>query len=235
MAAKKATGRKKTKAGKKATRRAPRRKTMLARLEEELPPNLKEFSQRMWSAASRVWRSRSTRREKDARRRWIRLMREAERQLGRLEAEGQKRWRKQTTQARRDAVRLSAQAREGDRARAEEEEEGPGAQAQGLEGWRRELVRRRRAARDVGADRRRQERVGPRPVEGVVELAEDRFAQRREALEPDRSRVGSDRPHGVHVARDRVVRARGYQGARARIRHGAEAMDPLAHEALRAV
>jgi translation initiation factor IF-2 len=44
--------------------------------------------------------------QRDARKRWTRLLRDVSHQLGRLESEGERRWRVQSTQARREAVKL---------------------------------------------------------------------------------------------------------------------------------
>ena len=43
--------------------------------------------------------------QRDARRRWTRLLRDASHELGRLEAQGERAWRKRTAKARRDAVK----------------------------------------------------------------------------------------------------------------------------------
>jgi hypothetical protein len=109
-ARKKTAARKKTKTRKKATRKkAPgaraRRGTAYARFEQELPPNLKEFSRQVRRGLVRLERQLETA-QRDARRRWLHLLREVSLQLGRIEAQGQKHWRQQTRKARRDAVRL---------------------------------------------------------------------------------------------------------------------------------
>jgi hypothetical protein len=104
-ARKKAPARKKTTARKKAAGARARRSTAYARFEQELPPNLKEFSRQVRRGLIRLERQIETA-QRDARRRWLRLLREVSLQLGRIEAEGQKHWRQQTRKARRDAVRL---------------------------------------------------------------------------------------------------------------------------------
>jgi len=44
--------------------------------------------------------------QRDARRRWTRLLRDVSRQLGRIEAEGEKRWLQRTKRAREDALKV---------------------------------------------------------------------------------------------------------------------------------
>jgi hypothetical protein len=80
-------------------------KRSIARIEEELPATLSQFSRRMGARlgdleariekAGAVYRRRSTR-----------LLREASHQLGRFEAEGELRWKRLTARARRDALKL---------------------------------------------------------------------------------------------------------------------------------
>lgn len=75
----------------------------LARLEDELPDSLAEFSRRV----RRELTSLERKIEKAAapkRRRIARALRDAAHTLGRYEAEGEKRWRRLTDQARREAV-----------------------------------------------------------------------------------------------------------------------------------
>jgi hypothetical protein len=100
MAARKTTVRKKAKA-----RRLPRGSEALRRIEPELPANLREYSRRVRRGLVKLERQIETA-QRDARRRWTRLLREASQQLGRLEALGEKQWKKQTYPARREAVKL---------------------------------------------------------------------------------------------------------------------------------
>jgi len=98
------------KAPARAARRAiARRKAQavrtLGRLEGELPPTLKQFSQRVRRGLESLER-RIDRAEARSRREIARLLREASHQLGRFEAEGDRRWRRLTVRARRDALRI---------------------------------------------------------------------------------------------------------------------------------
>lgn len=99
MASRKST-RKKTPA-----RRLTRPSAALARLEQDLPPNLKEYSARVRRGLGRLEKQIDDA-QRDARRRWTRLLREVSHTLGRLESEGEKRWRQQSLQARREAVKI---------------------------------------------------------------------------------------------------------------------------------
>jgi hypothetical protein len=104
VATRKAPARKK--ASKKVAQRKTARTTMranLKRLEDELPPTLREFA--------RGVRLRLTRLEREIhkadvarRRRWTKLLRDASHQLGRYEAQGERQWKKLTRQARQEAV-----------------------------------------------------------------------------------------------------------------------------------
>jgi len=95
------------------TRKARRRvsalrgkaKTTIQRIEEELPPELRQYARRMRQGLSRLEKQLASA-QAGARRRWAQLLREASHQLGRVEALGEREWRKRTTQARRDAVKL---------------------------------------------------------------------------------------------------------------------------------
>jgi len=89
---------------KKATRKKSGR-SAVAKLEAELPPNLRDFTRQARRGLTRLEKQLDTAR-RDARRRWTRLLRDASHQLGRIEAEGERRWRKQSRMARRDAVRM---------------------------------------------------------------------------------------------------------------------------------
>src|SRR5262249_11020845 len=99
----------KKKAGRKSSERAPgpgeRARSALARLEAELPPNLRDFSRQVQRGLSRLEKQIESA-QRDARRRWARLLRDVSHQLGGLEGRGEQRWRQQSLQARREAVRL---------------------------------------------------------------------------------------------------------------------------------
>ena len=97
---------------KKATRPAGRRKTAarqaeaaLARLEQEIPANLKDFSRRVRAGLSGLEKE-IARAQANPRREAARLLREASHALGGWEAEGERRWRKLAAPARREALRL---------------------------------------------------------------------------------------------------------------------------------
>ena len=100
MTASKTTVRKKAKA-----RSLPRGSDALKKLEPELPANLREYSRQVRRELVKLERQIETA-QRDARRRWTRLLRDVSHQLGRLEAEGEKQWKKQTYPARREAVKL---------------------------------------------------------------------------------------------------------------------------------
>ena len=100
MTARKTTARKKTARKKKA---AP--KTALQRLEAELPPDLKAYSRRVKRGLSKVERE-IEHAQRDARRRWTRLLRDVSHQLGSIESKGEREFRRRATRARRDAVKL---------------------------------------------------------------------------------------------------------------------------------
>jgi hypothetical protein len=102
----------KTGSKKKATRKVARRKTSTAqaksaymRLEQDLPPTLRDFSRRVRAGLSELEREVG-RAQANPRREATRLLREASHALGRFEAEGERRWRKLTAPARREAIRL---------------------------------------------------------------------------------------------------------------------------------
>ena len=86
----------------KATRRA---EVALARLEQDLPPSLKEFSRQVQRGLTAL-EVEIQRAQANPRREFARLLRETSHTLGRLEAEGERRWRKLTAPARREALRL---------------------------------------------------------------------------------------------------------------------------------
>lgn len=96
MAAKKKTTKKQTGRGSASA--------AMARLEAELPPNLRDFSRQVRRDLTRLER-RIDVASRDARRQMTRLLRDVSHELGKLEAEGQKRWRALTHQARRDLAK----------------------------------------------------------------------------------------------------------------------------------
>jgi hypothetical protein len=99
---------KKNKTAPKAGRRktaARQAEAALARLERDLPANLKEFSRRVARGLAGLERE-IERAQANPRREAARLLREASHTLGRLEAEGERRWRKLAGPARREALRL---------------------------------------------------------------------------------------------------------------------------------
>jgi hypothetical protein len=87
---------------KKAARRP---KSGFARFEQDLPPNLRDFSRRVRASLSELERN-VVKAQARTRRQAARLLREASHALGRFEAEGERRWRKLATPARREAQRL---------------------------------------------------------------------------------------------------------------------------------
>ena len=97
---------------KKAARKGGGRKTAglraeaaLARLEQELPANLKDFSRRVRKGLAGL-EQEIARAQANPRREAARLLRETSHALGGLEAEGERRWRKLAGPARREALRL---------------------------------------------------------------------------------------------------------------------------------
>ena len=98
MAARKTTSRK---AG--APKRA-RALTAFQRFEAELPADLRSYTRRVRKGLTRLERQIEEA-QKDARRRWARLLRDVSHQLGSVEAAGEKRWRQRTLKARREAVK----------------------------------------------------------------------------------------------------------------------------------
>jgi hypothetical protein len=83
-----------------AAKRAP---SAVARLEQELPETLAQFSRHVRTRLTRLEREIQ---RSEASRRFTRLLRDASHQLGQWEAEGERRWRKLSTSARRDAAGL---------------------------------------------------------------------------------------------------------------------------------
>ena len=104
MATRKAPARKK--AAKKSARRKPARSTArasLKRLEDELPPTLREFARGVRLRLTRLERE-IHKAEVARRKRWTKLLRDASHQLGRFEAQGERQWKKLTLQARKEAL-----------------------------------------------------------------------------------------------------------------------------------
>lgn len=77
----------------------------LARLEDELPPTLAEFSHRVQRKLTALER-KVEKAAAPTRRRIARALRDASRALGRYEAEGEQRWRRLTGPARREAIAM---------------------------------------------------------------------------------------------------------------------------------
>jgi len=94
---------------KRAAKKSARGKTgdtsTLARLQQELPPTLRDFSRRMSRGLSDL-EKRIEREGRVARRQGTRMLRQASHRLGQLEAQGEREWRKQSLRARHAAVRL---------------------------------------------------------------------------------------------------------------------------------
>jgi len=97
--------RKKTRSKKSGARKKAPAKTAFQRFEAELPPDLRGYSRRVRRGLTKLEREIETA-QKDARRRWARLLRDVSHQLGSIEAAGEKRWRERTLKARREAVKL---------------------------------------------------------------------------------------------------------------------------------
>jgi hypothetical protein len=99
-------------ARRKTARKASRRSATarqagaaLARLEQELPPNLRAYSRRVRRGLNGLEKE-IAKAQANPRREAARLLREASHALGRLEAEGERRWRKLAKPARAEALRL---------------------------------------------------------------------------------------------------------------------------------
>jgi hypothetical protein len=97
---------------KRAAKKTARGKTgdtsTLARLQQELPPTLRDFSRRMSRGLSDL-EKRIEQEGRVARRQGARMLRQASHRLGQLEAQGEREWRKQSLRARHAAVRLLRQ------------------------------------------------------------------------------------------------------------------------------
>jgi hypothetical protein len=78
---------------------------VLARLEADLPPTLRDFSRRVRRSLLQL-EKRIEHDSRDRRRQAARMMREASHRLGHLEAQGEREWRRQTLRARRATVAL---------------------------------------------------------------------------------------------------------------------------------
>ena len=98
MAARKKTTRK------KASKR-PSASRAIARIEPDLPENLRDYARQVRKRLTQVERE-IDRAEAQARRRFTRLLRNASHELGQMEAHGQAVWRKRTDPYRRQAVNL---------------------------------------------------------------------------------------------------------------------------------
>ena len=75
----------------------------LAKVQDELPRTLKEFSKAVRARLTRLERALE-RAEVQTRRQVARALREASHRLGRFEAEGERRWKQLTAEARKDAL-----------------------------------------------------------------------------------------------------------------------------------
>jgi hypothetical protein len=82
-----------------------RRTNPLARLEDQLPPTLREFAGELRKRLDRLERELG-KAQLEARRRAARLLREASMQLGRLEMAGEAGWRKLGASYQRDLIAL---------------------------------------------------------------------------------------------------------------------------------
>jgi hypothetical protein len=84
---------------------AKKRTPALIQLEAELPPTLRDFSRRVRRGLARL-EKRIEKDRADARRRGMRMLREASHRLGHFEAQGEREWRRQSLRARRATVQL---------------------------------------------------------------------------------------------------------------------------------
>jgi hypothetical protein len=92
-------------AKKKSTKSRSRRNDPLARLEEQLPPTLREYSGELRKRLDRLERD-VTKAQIEVRRRAAKLLREASQQLGRLEVKGEAGWRKLGASYQKELVAL---------------------------------------------------------------------------------------------------------------------------------
>ena len=120
-AARKKTARKKASTRRTTSRKKTARKSIaakasasrtpasaLARLEAELPKNLRDYGKQVRRQLNLIERQ-IEQAQKQTPRRWARLIRDASHQLGRLEALGERNFRKLTTPYRKEAARLLRQ------------------------------------------------------------------------------------------------------------------------------
>jgi hypothetical protein len=104
-ARKKTSGSKKRTATKKRTTAKKKTRSALARIEDELPANLRDYAKQVHKQLNSLERD-IERAIPQARRRTARLIREASHKLGSLEASGQKAWRARADSMTRDAQKL---------------------------------------------------------------------------------------------------------------------------------
>ena len=97
--------RKKATRRKAARKKVRRRKGPIARLEEELPKTLREYTKEVNKRLNHLERE-VERGQAQARRRAARLIRQASHELGKHSGKGEKGWRGLTAPYRRDAVHL---------------------------------------------------------------------------------------------------------------------------------
>lgn len=103
MTARKKTAKKKT-AKKKATKKKTT-KSALARMEDELPPNLRDYAKQVHKQMNALERDLE-RAIPQARRRIAKLIREASHNLGAAEERGEKAWRQRAAHITHDAQKL---------------------------------------------------------------------------------------------------------------------------------
>jgi hypothetical protein len=89
---------------KRSTARGAQR-SAIQRIQDELPAELRGYVKRVRQGLSRLERQIETA-QRDARKRFARLLREVSHQLGSIEARGEREWRARTARARHDAVKL---------------------------------------------------------------------------------------------------------------------------------
>jgi Na+-translocating ferredoxin:NAD+ oxidoreductase RnfC subunit len=101
------TARKETtgKAQKKRSAKARKNKSALDRLQDELPPNLRDYAKQVRRQLNALERQLE-RAVPQARRRTARLIREASHNLGAAEARGEKAWRDRAAHMTKDAQKL---------------------------------------------------------------------------------------------------------------------------------
>jgi hypothetical protein len=102
------TARKKTTAKKATRKKAVKKRTTkstLTRIEDELPPNLRDYAKQVHKQMNALERDLE-RAVPKARRGIARLIREASRNLGAAEARGEKAWQKRAAHLTRDSQKL---------------------------------------------------------------------------------------------------------------------------------